>query len=122
MTPKVPTSDRGTATLGITVPESVRRKTKMTSTTSTTVTISSNWTSFTEARIVLVRSVRIEIDTDVGSVFFRSGSSALTRSTTSIMFVPGCRWIFTMMAGTVFIHAACLTFSAPSITVATSDS
>ena len=42
MTPKDPTNERGTATLGITVPDIVRRKTKITSTTRTMVSNSSN--------------------------------------------------------------------------------
>ena len=42
ITPKVPTSDSGTATLGITVAERFRRKRKMTITTSPMVSISSN--------------------------------------------------------------------------------
>ena len=42
ITPNVPTSDKGTATLGITVPDAVRRKRKITKTTSAIVSISSN--------------------------------------------------------------------------------
>src|SRR5260370_1159609 len=47
--------ERGTATLGMTVAETLRRKRKITSTTSTTVSIISNCTSATEARMVVVR-------------------------------------------------------------------
>ena len=50
----------GTATLGMIVAERFRRNRKITITTSATVSISSNCTSFTDARIVVVRSVRIE--------------------------------------------------------------
>ena len=57
MTPNVPTSDSGTATLGMTVAEKLRRNTKITNTTSPMVIINSIWTSSTEARIVTVRSV-----------------------------------------------------------------
>ena len=60
MAAKVPTMDRGTATLGITVAERLRRKRKMTRTTKPTVSINSNCTSLTEARIVVVRSVKTE--------------------------------------------------------------
>ena len=60
--------------------------------------------------------------TAAGSDAFNCGSSRLMRSTTSMMLAPGWRWMFTMTAGVAFIHAACLTFSAPSITSATSDS
>ena len=60
ITPNVPTSDSGTATLGMIVAARLRRNRKMTMTTRPTVSISSNCTSSTEARIVVVRSVRIE--------------------------------------------------------------
>ena len=45
----VPTSESGTATLGIIVAYKLRRNRKMTSTTRPMVSISSNSTSFTEA-------------------------------------------------------------------------
>src|SRR5919108_5004014 len=57
MAAKVPTSDNGTATAGITVVESFLRNRKITATTRATVRSSSNWTSATDARIVVVRSV-----------------------------------------------------------------
>ena len=44
------------------------------------------------------------------------------RSTTWMMLAPGWRWMLRMTAGALFIQAACLTFSASSITFATSDS
>src|SRR5438093_365762 len=55
MTPKVPTSDRGTAMPGMTVPANVRRNRKITSTTSATESMSSYCTSATDARTVVVR-------------------------------------------------------------------
>ncbi len=119
--PKVPTSESGTATLGMTVPTAVRRKRKMTMTTRPIVSISSNSTSRTEARIVVVRSVRIETFTAEGSDARSWGRSLLTRSTTAMMFAPGWRWMFTMTAGVRFIQAACFTFSAESTTAATSE-
>src|ERR1039458_9013735 len=60
ITPNVPTIDNGTATLGINVARRFRRKKKITMTTSTIVNANSNSTSFTDARIVVVRSVRSE--------------------------------------------------------------
>ena len=122
MTPKVPTSDMGTAMLGMMVAETLRRNRKMTITTSPTVSISSNSTSSTEARMVVVRSVRMAISTEVGRELRRAGSSFFTRSTTSMMLAPGWRWMLRMTAGTSFIQAAWRTFSAPSTTVATSES
>ena len=89
ITPNVPISERGTATLGMTVAEKFRRKRKMTITTSTMVSISSNSTSFTEARMVVVRSVRICTFTAEGRDACNCGSSFLIRSTTLIMFAPG---------------------------------
>src|SRR5271154_4519215 len=58
---KVPTRDKGTATLGMIVAANVRRNTKMTATTSATQRISSNSTSATDARTVVVRSVNTAI-------------------------------------------------------------
>ena len=64
--------------------------------------------------MVVVRSVRMETCTEDGSVLCSCGKRALMRSTTWMMFAPGCRWMLTMTAGVSFIHAACLMFSAPS--------
>ena len=59
MTANVPISDSGTATLGMIVAAKLRRNRKITITTSPTVSTISNFTSSTEARIVVVRSVRM---------------------------------------------------------------
>ncbi|MNC85882.1 hypothetical protein D3C83_15010 [compost metagenome] len=91
ITPKVPTSDSGTATLGMTVPASVRRNRKITSTTSATASISSNCTSSTEARMVVVRSVSSDTSKAAGRVAVNCGNRRFTRSTTSITFAPGWR-------------------------------
>ena len=119
---KVPMSESGTATPAMKVAASVRRKTKITPMTRPTVIISSNFTSATEARMVVVRSVKICTWTVEGSDWLNFGSSFLMLSTTEMMLAPGCRWILTMMAGTSFIHAACWLFSVSSITFATSES
>src|ERR1700730_10547194 len=55
-TAKVPINDNGTVTAGITVAQKLRRKMKITITTSATVSINVNCTSLIEARIVSVRS------------------------------------------------------------------
>ena len=57
MTAKVPTSESGTAMPGMMVAEALRRKRKITITTSAVVSINSNSTSSTDARMVVVRSV-----------------------------------------------------------------
>ena len=65
---KVPISDRGTAAAGMMVADRVRRNRKMTMTTSATASMSSNWTSRTEARIDVVRSVKTVTCTEEGRV------------------------------------------------------
>ena len=106
ITPNVPISESGTATLGITVAARFRRNTNTTITTSAMASINSNSTSFTEARIVVVRSVRICTFTALGRAACNCGSRVLIRSTTLMMLAPGCRWIFMITAGVKFIHAA----------------
>ena len=91
ITPKVPTRESGTATLGIMVADRLRRNRKITITTSATVSSNSNCTSSTDARMVLVRSVRICTSIDFGSVEVSCGSNSFTRSTTWMMLAPGCR-------------------------------
>src|SRR6202451_2179064 len=121
MMPNVPTNDSGTATLGMIVAERLRRNKKMTITTSAMVSINSNSTSSTDARIVVVRSVRTFTLTDEGSELCNKGSSVLIRSTTWMILAPGCRCTLRITAGVEFIQAACLTFSGASRTVATCD-
>ena len=90
MAAKVPMSDMGNARLGIMVAEILRRKRKITNTTSTTVKSSVNFTSFTDSRIDCDRSSRIHILTDGGRSSRNVGSRFLTESTTSTVLVPGC--------------------------------
>ena len=61
----------------------------MTATTRTMVSISSNSTSLTDARIVVVRSVITSTLMPCGSDALICGSSAWTVSTTLMMLVPG---------------------------------
>ena len=89
--PSVPMSDSGTDRLGMTVPGIVRRNTKITMTTRTIASASSNSTSATEARMVTVRSLSTPTSTAEGRVDSMRGNSALMRSTTSMMLAPGCR-------------------------------
>jgi hypothetical protein len=77
----------------------LRRNRKITITTSATASISSNCTSSTEARMVWCgRSAADDVDA-AGSVACSCGSSALTRSTTSMTLAPGWRWMLRMTAG-----------------------
>src|SRR5215510_6840749 len=101
------------------VADRVRRKRKITATTSAMVNISENSTSFTDARMVLVRSVSTLILTAAGSVWVSVGSSALMLSTTVMMLAAGCRCTLTMTAGVEFIVAAWRTSSTEFVTVAT---
>ena len=56
ITANVPISDKGTARLGMTVAERLRRNRKITSTTSATVSFNVNFTSFTDSRMDCERS------------------------------------------------------------------
>ena len=120
MIASAPTSESGTERLGMIVAGMLRRNRKITSTTSPTASESSNSTSCTEARIVVVRSVRGWISIDCGSEAVRRGSSFLMLSTTWITLAPGWRWMLTISAGVVFIQAESCAFSGPISTVATS--
>jgi len=88
ITPKVPTSDKGTATLGMMVAQASRRNRNTTKITSRIETSRVTSTSRTAARIVTVRSmtmlVRISGEIDASS----EGSSALMRSTVSMTLAP----------------------------------
>src|SRR5580704_15766460 len=66
ITAKVPTSESGTQRHGSSVAEGRRRNTNMTITTITTARPSSNSTSATDARIVVVRSVSTATSTAEG--------------------------------------------------------
>ncbi len=99
MTAKVPMMETGTAIDGMKVAAGLPRNRKITSTTRITASISSSCTSCTEARMVMVRSLRIATRTAEGRVACSVGRSCLIRSTTWIRLAPGWRWMFTMTAG-----------------------
>ncbi len=120
MTPNVPTSESGTAMLGISVARTFRKKRKMTAMTSEMVMTSVRSTSSTDARTVSVRSVRILTLIPCGSDDCSCGRSAFTRSATWMTLAPGCRWTFRMMARFSFAQPASCAFSTPSTTPATS--
>src|SRR5882724_11960050 len=101
ITPNVPTSETGTATLGIKVVRTSRRKTKTTRMTRQMEMVSDLWTSFTEARMVVVRSITTLVWMDCGMEASNCGSNASTRSTVSMMLAPGWRKITTTMDGLV---------------------
>src|SRR3989454_8372167 len=71
MTANVPTSEKGSARLGMIVADRLRRKRKITRTTSANVSESVNCTSASEARIDSERSERSCRSTDAGSSCLR---------------------------------------------------
>ena len=89
----VPSSDPGSARLGMSVAEMLRRNMKMTSTTRTMAITSVSFTSLTDSRIVTARSLRTSSVTDTGSCERIAGSSALMASTVCTTLMPGCFWI-----------------------------
>ena len=82
MIASAPTSDSGTDRLGMIVAGMLRRNRKMTITTRPTASASSNSTSWTEARIVIVRSVSGLTVIDAGSEALSDGNNPLMALTT----------------------------------------
>src|ERR1700722_15957477 len=121
ITAKVPISDSGTDRLGMIVAGMLRRNRKITSTTSATASDSSNSTSLTEARMVLVRSDSTVTSTLTGMELRISGSTLRIWLTTAITLAPGWRCTLSRIAGALFIQLASLLFSALGVTVATAD-
>src|ERR1700679_2100932 len=99
ITAKVPTSETGTATLGIMVARTFLRKKKTTNTTRMTERTSERSTSLRLARMVVVRSKTLVISMADGMVAFSDGTAALMRSTVSIMFAPGWRKMIMVTEG-----------------------
>ena len=120
MAAKVATSEMGTTTAGISVMRTERRNTSVTSTTNPTASPSSTCTSRTELRMLSVRSVRMRTSTLAGSVAVSRGSSARTRSATSITLASGWRCTLIRMARSASAQAARKRSSGPCTTVATS--
>ena len=122
ITAKVPISDSGTATEGMTVAHSRRRNTKITATTRPMVRIRVNFTSCTEARMVSVRSENTASSTPAGSTDCSCGSSLRTFSTVWTMLAVGWRRISSSTAALPSAQAESWSFSTPSTTSATSFS
>ena len=90
--------------LGISVVRTLRRNTNTTMITSPIEIAMVRCTSLTDARIVVVRSLRIIISIDAGIEAFSCGSTARMRSTVSTIFAPGCRLMNTITAGFRFTY------------------
>ena len=80
----------GMVRLGISVARGLRRKAKITPTTSSTASTSVNFTSDTEARISWVRSTTVRTLMEGGMLASRRGSSRWIASTALMTLVPGC--------------------------------
>ena len=99
ITAKVPTSDIGSARLGIMVAREFRRKRKITITTRQSARKRVNFTSLTDC-LDRLRAVvqRGDLDRRAGVCGRSCSTSALTRSATATVLVPGWRWIASTMA------------------------
>ena len=91
MPPKVPSSETGTAMLGMSVERPLRKNRNTTRITSASEISKVNSTSRTDARIVVVALSTTESFT-VGGIEARSkGKISITRSTVSMILAPGSR-------------------------------
>ena len=77
----MPITDTGTATIGISVARTLRRKTNTTSVTKTTAMTSVTSVSASEERMLIVLSSWKEISIELGSAAFSFGTAALISST-----------------------------------------
>src|SRR6185437_2199335 len=96
----------GTVILAMKVGQNRRRKKKMTSTTSAILSIMDNWTSWTEASMVRVRSLKAVIFIDGGNHWATWGNSFLMRSTVSMTLASACLKIITNTAWLVLAQPA----------------
>src|SRR6202167_3205986 len=121
MMANVPIKETGTATLGIRVARTLRRKRKTTKMTSPIDMASVRSTSFTDARMVVVRSSITVKSIAAGMEAFKEGMDARMRSTVSMIWAPGCREIIYKMAGFPFTTPGARTFSTESPTSEKTD-
>ncbi len=119
---QVPASASGTETPAAMVGVIRRRNTNTTSITRNTVASSVSCISCTLARMVPVRSTRVDISTPAGIHCFRSGISARTRSTVSMTLASPCLVIWISTAGCLLNQAIDRLLRTESSTSATSDS
>ena len=122
MSANVPTTDSGSARLGISVAEALRRNRKITSTTSSSVMSRVVCTSPTECRIDTERSLSVSICTEPGNWGLSFSTMACTRSATRTVFVPGWRWIASTIARLPLNQLATRLSCTPSSTVPRSPS
>ena len=108
--------DIGSARLGITVAERLRRNKKITMTTRHTVSNRVNCTSRTESRIDWDRSKSVSSDTAAGIWARKEGIKARILFTTSTVLTPGWRWMANTMPRRLLNQLAILSFCTLSIT------
>ena len=121
MMAKVPMSEVGTATKGMSVARGLRRNTKTTRMTRQTDTTKVLSTVKTEARMVTVLSTSTVVLIPAGSTASRNGNCALTRSTVWMMLAPGCRKTVSTTPLVPSMYPAVRMFCVESSTPATSD-
>ncbi len=122
ITPNVPISETGTATLGIRVARTFRRKRKTTRITNAMEMARVRSTSLTEARMVVVRSSTMVKSIAAGTEAFKDGMASRMRSTVSIILAPGWRKIIKSTQGLPFMNPVARMFSTSSRTSAMSES
>ena len=121
ITANVPMRETGTATVGMSVARGLRRNRNTTPTTRQMEITSVRSTSFTEARIVVVRSRTIVMSIPVGMEALTEGNSRRICSTVWMMLAPGWRKTVMVMPGLPLTKPAARTFCTESVTFATSD-
>ncbi|SAJ33558.1 Uncharacterised protein [Enterobacter cloacae] len=120
MAAKVPISDTGTATAGISVARPERRNRNTTRITSATEMISVCSTSSSEARMVGERSCAIWRSMAAGIVSWSSGRRARMLFTVWMMLASGSLRIISKIAGLALVIPALRTSCTESVTLATS--
>ena len=121
MTATAPSRETITATAGMITARPLRRNTSTTSTTRKMEMASDRSTSFSEARVEVVRSTPISRSICGGSWARRRGRAALIRSTVAMTLAPGWRVMRTTMAGLPSTSPIWRTSSTLSRTSDTSD-
>ena len=116
MTMNVPMIESGIAIDGMSVARTLRRKRKITITTSAMARTSVNSTSSTLLRIVMDLSASTSSCTAGGICERMVGSSAFTASTTATVLAPGCFWMASTIPRVLPNQLAILLFSTLSIT------
>ena len=121
ITPKVATSETGTATAGMSVARALRRNTNTTRITNAIAISSVRSTSRSDARMVLVRSSTTSRLIARGIDARSKGMRSRTRSAVSMMLAFGCRLMMRSTEGFPFEDPALRRSSTESTTSATSE-